>query len=166
MRYAEIISEHSLGKLYKYDGIEAVGYWYNPTNGKHATIAWEAADGVNAHSDHADYPWDNPEFFGITKDQLEDWGDTDEIRAGLVLKGWARIGYNTKMGMRVDVKNAKTAQRAIQWFAQHHGVPHAVGVGIWTGARSSGNEHFNLKGDQVTEFMERGRLEPAWKLER
>lgn len=167
MRYREIIAEHSLGKLYKHEKIEAVGYWYNPTNGRHATIAWEAADGVNAHSDHADYPWENPEMFGVTKEELEYWADSDGgdgIRFGLTMKGWARIGYNTNMGMRVDAKNAKIAQRSIQWFAKNHTMPHAVSVSII--AQSGEMKVCNLKGDQVEEFARSGRIDPTTVLAR
>jgi hypothetical protein len=162
MRYHEIITEHSLGKLYKHENMEAVGYWYNPTTGRYATIAWEASDGVNAHSDHADYPWENPELFGITTDQLKDWAEGDGgdgVRHGLIMKGWARIGYNTKWGMRVDAKNATIARRSIQWFAKHHGMPTAVSVTV-------GAKHHNLKADQVEEFARTGRFDPAALLTR
>lgn len=167
-RIEKLIAEHSLGKLYPYEDLEAVGYWYNPANGRHATIAWEAADGVNAHSDHADYPWENPEFFGITLAQVEEWEDTDVIRHGLTMMGWARIGYNNRWGMRVDAKNPKIAQRSIQWFAKHHGMPHAVSVDIVPAvlAYNGSFKTFNLQGDQVEEFVARGRLEPAWELKR
>jgi hypothetical protein len=164
MRYYEIITEHSLGKLYKHEKMEAVGYWYNPKNGAHATIAWEAADGVNAHSDHADYPWENPKLFGLTKEQLEDWGDTDAIRHGLVMMGWARIGFNTTTGMRMDVKNAKIGQLALRWFVEHHGMPPALSLSVIAGMYQL--KHYNMKGDQVEAYARNGRIDPTLLLVR
>jgi hypothetical protein len=142
------------------DGGNAVGYWYHPRSGEYHIIAWEHANGSDAHSDHCDVAIDHPEWFGL--DPEAEYDDCDTVRADVILNGWVRIGYNTHgHTMWMDAASPQALHRGYKWFAKTHRVQ-SLSVSVVT--ETTWEKGYTIKGSDLIEYEANGRLQPSWKV--
>lgn len=160
-KWIDVVTE-TLGVLHTIDGEQAVGYWYHPKSGKYYTIVWDfhqRADDL--FTDHADVVFDHPEWFGLTREYLNDADDGDLARYGAVLQGWVRVGFNPSMGLRMDASSPRDAALTVRWFANHHSEKiKQITIDIVTRETFTS---YAIADDDVPEYLATGRLQPAWR---
>jgi hypothetical protein len=141
----------------RYSEISEIGYWYNPRTQESYLIDWYNYDNIHSFSDHADVVMQNPDWFGFQPDDIV-LHDIDTTKSATVMKGWVRLGYTVDSGLILDARNALEAAKATRWFVSRHKTPISITIDI-----VSLSTYCITRSSDIDEYIERGRLEPAWK---
>lgn len=141
--------------------ISMVGYWYNPSTGKHFEVSWggspeEIKGKYEIH--HLDIVMDHPDLFGLTNNQ--DWEDfgTDEAVYHGVKYGWARISisnYTRTFEVTLDAVNKDIARAALRWVLTRH--PEIESATVLIGFPGNSNM-IRLEYPEMEKFVKRGIL--------